>query len=1158
MSFSLPFFYKFRSNFSIRTQKILQLIWLGLICAPVMANASKIPSPKGAITIGVAKEGWAPFEFVEQNQAKGYLVEYLELAAANAGLNINWEVVEDRAAQLKAAEEGHHDLLIYGSKVDAYNEDYMFGKVVLPRYIAAFSRPSSKIDWAELEQNTHIIIASPKDQKTTSDLKTRFPNIRLLETNSVRESLSAVALGNADVTFADIAVGRYSQQKYLIPNLKVKPAIKEVTQLFKPVHILYQKSLDKELIQRLENGREAITNSQLAALRNKWIVNFFEQPKAISLTEQERVWLATAPTINVHTYSNFPPFSYEKNGQIIGYSIDYFRLLASKLGLNVTFDASHSWSEMLILAEERKLDVLNFLRYRESIDDYMDFSHSYYEGAPSLLYSRESKPKINALTSITDQTIAVQRGHLEHTYLLNNYPDINTEVVDSIGEGINAILRGDADYFICIPMVCNTYMFKNFITNVSVKGNLGIKELDQSQHARLAIRSDWPYLLSSLNKAIEAVSREELNNLRKKWFTESTTPLALKETLTQEEQDWLERNPRLAYSSPLKSAPFGYFDSNGELKGVAKDIVATFAAKFDLDTHVERFSSWSETYNALVEGEIDFMPGVIVTPERKQQLLFTNPTYTLDYVIHTQLGERLFNEIDELEGYKVGVVKGGGIGEILKKNHPSIQLVEYLTLENTILALSKGQVDAIIENPVIVQYHVDSLGLSNLKSTGKTKYSMRQAIAVHPSKPELVSLLNKTLAHIGSDQLQLMTEKWSNVRFIQRDEWKNRILWLVGIALVMTSLMLTFIHFNRRATLSKMQKITAQLENAQRVAKLGSCEIAIDNKMHNFSPEACRILGVAHGVEISNIDYLQMIDERDRERYSTSWSKALKTGLINVEYRLKVNESSKWLNEVVELRFDDNGKLQSGSAILQDISLFKATQDSLINQQDELRELTSKLLHVQEEERRRVARELHDDLTQRLAAIAIDAGTFMLTLQDETQKSALMKIKQSLVEVADDTHSLSRRLHPSILDQLGLVDALRSEVDSYQQREGIKVELFCSVKRLALAKDDELAIFRIVQEALRNIAKYSEASRVHVSFTVMKDTLILQVSDDGMGFDVEEERQSPGLGLKSMMERARLIGGELVIESEINKGCTIELHVPGKVNLDTRSKHTSP
>lgn len=1106
-------------------------------------NSSNVLANNESLKLGIAEDGWAPFELVENGQPSGYLVDYLELLADEANITLKWEIVPDRTTMVEAARSGRHQLLTYGAKVDKYKQDFRFGPQLIPRYIGAFTRSENDINWAQEKPLSQLIIASPKNWHITKFITQQYPDARLLITNSAKESLTAIAIGNADVTFVDLAVGHYIKQKELLPNLRNQAAPPEILAQFKPVHLLYGKALDEKTIQQIEAAAQRLPSTKLQEIYNKWFLKELGQNNSLNLTEAEKQWLAVAPTINVSAYKNLPPYSYQKNGHFIGFSIDYMRLLAKKLGINISFNSQGNWNEQQIMAENRSIDILQFLRYREEIDRYMDFSNAYFEGAPSLLFGRSDSASLNALADITSHRVIVIKSHLEEIYIREHFPKINLDAVENVGAGVNKILRGDADYFICDPTTCENYLTKNFISNVVVKGPLGIPALDESKNARLAIREDWPLLVSSVNKAIAAVTRSELNQLRQKWVMENSQPESPIKSLTETEKHWLLNNSRLAFSSPLKSAPFGFFDANGEYSGVAKDIVKVFEEQYDVDTHLERFDTWGDTYQALLVGEIDFIAPMSITPERMKNLLFTTPIHNLTYAIHTQFGDRFYNDVSELVNKRIGAVRGGGTAEYLKTNYPDLNIIEYPNVQDVVKALSKGDIDALLEIPAILRYHTQTLDIKNIKKSGDTDFSIQAGIAVHPSKPELVTLFNKVLASMGEKQIEILTDKWSNVRVIEKDDWKIMLYWSISIALALLIIVLLFAYLNRRSGLNLLSQTSQQLENAQRVAQLGSWQINSENNMLNLSTEACSILHVAKGKVISRMDYIQMIDIQDRETYLSAWNKALLSGLINIEYRLHINNSSKWVNEIVELQFDNAGKLKSGSAILQDISTFKEQQQALMDGQTELRELTSKLLNVQEEERRRVARELHDDLSQRLAVISIDAGTLEMNIEDDTIKQPLRKIKQGLISIAEDTHSLSRRLHPSILDDLGLIAALQSEIENFQRRHDIKVDFFCSVKSLPLSKQADLAVFRIIQEALRNIAKYSEAANVKINLTIIKEALILQIIDDGMGFDVGEAKKSPGLGLQSMMERAKLVGGELTINSVENRGTTIELHL---------------
>jgi signal transduction histidine kinase len=212
----------------------------------------------------------------------------------------------------------------------------------------------------------------------------------------------------------------------------------------------------------------------------------------------------------------------------------------------------------------------------------------------------------------------------------------------------------------------------------------------------------------------------------------------------------------------------------------------------------------------------------------------------------------------------------------------------------------------------------------------------------------------------------------------------------------------------------------------------------------------------------------------------------------------------------------------------------------------DLRNLAGRLIYAQEEERSRLARELHDDLAQRLTVFAIDVGRLEQQLTDSPApvREELREMQNSIVRISQDVHSLSRQLHPSILDDLGLIKAAESECTSFSRREGIEVVFKHENIPRVIPKDVSLSLYRIIQEGLMNISKHACAEHISVSLKGIDHDVLLSVQDDGIGFDWAEVKENPGLGFSSMRERARLIHGELSIQSQPEKGTVITLRVP--------------
>ena len=224
----------------------------------------------------------------------------------------------------------------------------------------------------------------------------------------------------------------------------------------------------------------------------------------------------------------------------------------------------------------------------------------------------------------------------------------------------------------------------------------------------------------------------------------------------------------------------------------------------------------------------------------------------------------------------------------------------------------------------------------------------------------------------------------------------------------------------------------------------------------------------------------------------------------------------------------------------------RKAERSLHESANELRALTGRLIDTQEKELRRLSRDLHDDLTQRLAALAIDAGMLEKTLRPLQPQASqeLADLKTGLIEVSDEVHALSRRFHPSILDDLGLVQAIQSECDLFSKRTGIAVSFEPGNISVSIPKDIALCLYRVLQEGFQNISKHSKAREARVVLQDSPEGIRLSVRDSGIGFDARQVGGKGAIGLSSMRERVRLVNGTLSIVSEPGKGTEIQVSVP--------------
>ncbi|HTP69078.1 MAG TPA: MASE1 domain-containing protein [Dongiaceae bacterium] len=275
---------------------------------------------------------------------------------------------------------------------------------------------------------------------------------------------------------------------------------------------------------------------------------------------------------------------------------------------------------------------------------------------------------------------------------------------------------------------------------------------------------------------------------------------------------------------------------------------------------------------------------------------------------------------------------------------------------------------------------------------------------------------------------------------------------------------------------------------------------------------------------------------------------------FEMEYRLRRHDGEyRWIVDLGVPRFGSNGVFCGYIGSCVDITERKLSEISL-------HELTGRLMRAQEEERAHIARELHDDISQRMAFLQIGLEQFeqkmpVLGLSDRKELRNLTEVAS---EISSDLHSISHQLHPSRLDLQGLVAATASLCREMSHQHDLQIEFIHRDVPGEIPTDIAICLFRIVQEALRNVVRHSNTSNAEVELMGHGDSVGLCISDSGTGFDLEGVKQKGGLGLVSMTERLRLIGGDLSIASRPSRGTQLRVRVPlpkGSPDLTSESKH---
>jgi len=308
------------------------------------------------------------------------------------------------------------------------------------------------------------------------------------------------------------------------------------------------------------------------------------------------------------------------------------------------------------------------------------------------------------------------------------------------------------------------------------------------------------------------------------------------------------------------------------------------------------------------------------------------------------------------------------------------------------------------------------------------------------------------------------------------------------------------------------------------------------------SGEILNILGTAaEGTNLTRQKLVARVHPDDRTLFTASATKRTpESPDCQIRYRIvRPDGSIRWLEKTAHALFDQHGRMLRVIGMVMDITDRKQAEEALAN-------MSGKLIEAQEQERTRIARELHDDINQRLALLSVELEA---SRQNPPYSAAdvsllLTEIRERINEISSDLQSLSHLLHSSQLEYLGIVAAARSFCHEFSASQDVEIDFNHDDLPTSVSPQVSLCLFRILQEALHNAVKHSKVRHFEVRLSCSENQLCLTVSDRGVGFDPESAMSRGGLGLTSMKERVRLANGTISLESKPMHGTTIHVRVP--------------
>ncbi len=461
------------------------------------------------IEVGIM-DAWPPFDFVdEEGRPQGIGMDFI--AALNRRLGGvlvpapgNWADIYKEVKEKRLA------ALLDITPKQERSADFLFTRpyLTVPHVIVA------RDDTPYLKSEEDLIgktVALETDFGNVTYFKTRYPDVIIRQYNDTSAALGAVAAGEADAYAGNRAVAIYLIEKEVLFNLKVHGQLKKSGSVL-AVGVRKDWPVFRDILQK---ALDDISWAERRQILGRWVTQT-SGPAPVKLTRQERKWIGRHPVIRVSSEPDYAPFDFQRDGQPAGYSVDYVKLIAEKLGIRLQF-VQDTWANLLDKSRRRELDLIHTIfNAPKSRDEFLTFTKPYKITAHAII-TRADMTQITSVNDLNHRTVALVTDDSITDWIRQRFSGVIVLKVDTFEAALRAVAFGQADATIMVLPVANHLIRSLLLTNLKVAAEMNHPAKRNAEY-RLAVRKDWPEFVPILEKAMESITQEELVALDSRWL----------------------------------------------------------------------------------------------------------------------------------------------------------------------------------------------------------------------------------------------------------------------------------------------------------------------------------------------------------------------------------------------------------------------------------------------------------------------------------------------------------------------------------------------------------------------------------------------------------------------------------------------------------------
>lgn len=668
--------------------------------------------------------------------------------------------------------------------------------------------------------------------------------------------------------------------------------------------------------------------------------------------------------------------------------------------------------------------------------------------------------------------------------------------------------------------------------------------------------------------------------------------------LTDAERQWLAGHPVVTFTGDPNWLPFEGFDHKGNYIGIVSEHLALISQFTGIRFRAIPSKTWTGSTEKAKQGLVDVLSETDDS-DLKSHLNFTEPYLSNPIVIAMQYREHFVENIASIRDRRIAVIRDYGYVSKIRRTYSDIDFVTVRDINDGLLAVSTGRVDALLCTLALCSYTIAELGINNVKIAGKTEFETRLALGVQKDLPELLTILNKALRHISRNQQQVILDGWIRQKFVAKTDY-TLVYQVVFGALVLVAI---FVFWNRRLSreINLRKSIEKELKNAEEVLRfsqqrlllhrektpLGVIEWNTAFEIADWNPAAQRIFGYTKDEVLGQHITNNILPESARPAMDIVWSDLLarRGGQRSTNENITKDGRTilcEWYNTPL---VDPDGKVIGVASLVDDITERHRAEKELEQYRDHLETMVAERtaeIEAANMELESFSYSVSHDLRSPLRSID---GFSQLLIEDysdqvdDVGKNYLQRVRKSaqrMGRLIDDMLSLSRvtrgQLH---LEQVDLSQLAQSTLNKLQESEP-KRQVIVEIESGIQGQVDKGLFGVVLDNLIGNAWKYTgKIPQARIKFGVLQqeDKTVWYVSDNGAGFDMDyvgklfgafqrlhksDEFEGTGIGLATVARIIQRHGGEVWAEGKTGKGATFYfttgIEVPVRMRRNTKGR----